>query len=259
MNMEQPLENPLCQRNGCSFFKHSDTKNNGGTHCCASCKKNGTHGLLCEGITTQVEEDRKWCIEHIDKVIYINLDSRVDRKIALEKNLAIFPKEKLVRFSAIKERVGGIGCCKSHLGALQEANKHGWKNVLILEDDAKIGHPSSFSLLKKFMQKKYDAILLGSHSSATYNKQTFRVTHALSSHAYLVNKHYYPKLLHHFKQGVNGYVRTGDDVTYSVDRYWDRLMCEDIWYRCTPSIMIQDNSYSNITGTRREFGPYFFL
>jgi len=41
--MENKCENPSCV-----FKKHTDINNNGGTHCCATCKKtNGNHGHLC--------------------------------------------------------------------------------------------------------------------------------------------------------------------------------------------------------------------
>lgn len=43
--------NPMsikCQRNGCLFMQHSKPENNGGTHCCRSCKLHNVHGELCE-------------------------------------------------------------------------------------------------------------------------------------------------------------------------------------------------------------------
>jgi hypothetical protein len=37
-----------CIKLTCNFLKHTNPSNNGGTHCCFSCKKNnGTHGPLC--------------------------------------------------------------------------------------------------------------------------------------------------------------------------------------------------------------------
>ena len=37
-----------CERDGCTFDKHTNVENNGGTHCCRSCKVNeGSHGLAC--------------------------------------------------------------------------------------------------------------------------------------------------------------------------------------------------------------------
>ena len=39
-----------CQQSNCAFARHSDVQNNGGTHCCRSCKLNNVHGELCEKI-----------------------------------------------------------------------------------------------------------------------------------------------------------------------------------------------------------------
>lgn len=36
-----------CDRPGCHFVKNPDPKNNGGNHCCNSCKKDGQHGRAC--------------------------------------------------------------------------------------------------------------------------------------------------------------------------------------------------------------------
>jgi len=38
-----------CQRNGCKFKVHTNIQNNGGTHCCRSCKDRNSHGPACEG------------------------------------------------------------------------------------------------------------------------------------------------------------------------------------------------------------------
>lgn len=40
--------NNKCHRNECKFEKHTNINNNGGTHCCNSCKVKGHHGTFCE-------------------------------------------------------------------------------------------------------------------------------------------------------------------------------------------------------------------
>jgi glycosyl transferase family 25 len=74
--------------------------------------------------------------EFIDKVIYINLDHREDRRKIMDTffEKGNIPTEKIVRFSAIRAKKG-VGCLRSHAGALSMAKENGWKNVLILEDD----------------------------------------------------------------------------------------------------------------------------
>ena len=73
--------------------------------------------------------------ENIDKIYYINLEKRTDRKEQIEKELDQFglPYE---RINAIEHTEGCIGCSCSHLFALKKAKEKGYKNVLIMEDDA---------------------------------------------------------------------------------------------------------------------------
>jgi glycosyl transferase, family 25 len=93
----------------------------------------------------------------IDAVVVINLDHRSERWDAFQQQTAgIIPAEKLHRISA----VAGVdlpgygtrpwfrgrkrdttwaargGCVLSHRRALEQAREKGWKNVLVMEDDA---------------------------------------------------------------------------------------------------------------------------
>ena len=50
--------------------------------------------------------------EQITKVIYINLEDRLDRKTQIENELSVIPENKIMRFNAIKDEKGYIGCTK---------------------------------------------------------------------------------------------------------------------------------------------------
>jgi hypothetical protein len=44
-----------CERDGCTFAKHANVENNGGTHCCKACKtKEGSHGSACVSKNTSI-------------------------------------------------------------------------------------------------------------------------------------------------------------------------------------------------------------
>ena len=78
----------------------------------------------------------------IKHAIYINLDSRFDRRTLFEeqfKELQVrYPQDfafaPIPRFSAIKDDHGAIGCTKSHIECLRIAKNNGWDHVLIFED-----------------------------------------------------------------------------------------------------------------------------
>ena len=77
-------------------------------------------------------------MKKIDKILYINLDLRKDRikQINGEFNKMNFPKEKIERISAIREKYNGhIGCCKSHIKTMNEIIKNNYKYTMVFEDD----------------------------------------------------------------------------------------------------------------------------
>ena len=73
--------------------------------------------------------------DKIDKIIYINLKKRTDRRQQIEEDLTAL-QLKYERFDAIETPgFGLLGCGLSHLSVLKLAKERAYKNVLILEDD----------------------------------------------------------------------------------------------------------------------------
>lgn len=184
--------------------------------------------------------------EFIDKVVYINLDSREDRRQSILKQLEVFPSEKVLRFSAIKESNGAIGCTKSHIAIIKMAIQNKWNNVLILEDDAIWNKfDEGYTLLEKLVSKPYDVITLGI-TIPKYDTQTYKLYSGCTTTAYLVNSHYYETLLVNYEHGLNRLLETGIDIVYALDRYWRNLMERDNWYCIIPCLMYQASSWSDI-------------
>ena len=86
----------------------------------------------------------------IKHAIYINLDSRNDRRELFENHLkeltTLYPNDynftPIPRFSAIRnEENGAIGCTKSHIECIRLAKANGWDHILICEDDVLLIHP----------------------------------------------------------------------------------------------------------------------
>ena len=48
-----------CSRPGCPLLRHPNPANNGGTHCCAACKRTGGHGPLCRQISLEEKKRKK--------------------------------------------------------------------------------------------------------------------------------------------------------------------------------------------------------
>ena len=193
----------------------------------------------------------------IDKVVYINLEHRTDRKEQIESELhKYFPSEKIQRFNAIKHQHGGIGCTQSHIAILEMAIKENWNNVLIVEDDAMWSNfDKGYSLLEQLIQKPYDIITLGI-THATYTPE-LKLLSGQTTTAYIVQQHYYETLLQNFKEGLQAFLSTGDYRSYAIDQYWKRLQQKDNWYCVIPSLMVQRPSYSDIERRHTNYSNEF--
>uniref|UniRef100_A0A6C0ENS4 Glycosyltransferase n=1 Tax=viral metagenome TaxID=1070528 RepID=A0A6C0ENS4_9ZZZZ len=185
-------------------------------------------------------------MDFIEKVIYINLSHRIDRKQQIESELLkVFPPEKIQRFDAIKHEKGGIGCSMSHIGALELAIQNNWKNVLIVEDDLQWRNPEKGSkLLLNLISKPYDVILLSGHD-VFHNSKTYKLRDCCARTAYLVSNHYYTTLLNNYKEGLKLLIKEFKSP-HRGDRYWNRIQQRDNWYIIMPQMCIQRPSFSDI-------------
>ena len=210
-------------------------------------------------------------IDFIDHIVYINLEDRIDRRRQIENELSIFPPNKIIRFNAIRDSPGHIGCSKSHIEVLKMAIREGWKNVLIVEDDAMWNNfDKGIHQLKKLItdHPDYDVITLG-NIDAEFDKSTGRLWKAQTCTAYLVNKPYYTTLLKNFEEGLNGLLKTKKinnsqerflyEQQYCIDQYWKRIQPTGHWYIVNPALMIQRPSKSSIEGYDVDYTNYFNL
>jgi glycosyl transferase, family 25 len=199
----------------------------------------------------------------IKHAIYINLDTRNDRRELFEKQFeeltSLYPKDftftPVPRFSAIKdEENGAIGCTKSHIECLRLAKANGWDHVLILEDDALVTHPEILvhqvnSFLSRF-RDEWDVLLFSGNNYPPFQVHSpdcFRVANCQTTGCYLVGSRYYDNLLQNFEEGLAAFMANpGKHYAYACDSYWKRLQMKDRWYLITPLCVIQRAGYSDI-------------
>jgi len=196
--------------------------------------------------------------EFIEKVIYINLPHRIDRKLEIEAELSkYFSPEKIERFDAIFNPRGNIGCTQSHIAVLELAIRNNWSNYLVVEDDAifsnfDVGYP----ILNSLVTNDFDVIQLGS-TYTKYDKQTYKTSKAWTTTAYIVQKKYYNVLLNNFKEGLHYLMQTNIGQRFAIDVYMGILQQKDNWYVVVPSLMIQRAGYSDIERAVINNGSYF--
>jgi GR25 family glycosyltransferase involved in LPS biosynthesis len=197
--------------------------------------------------------------EFIDKVVYINLEYRTDRRKRMEHLTRTFG-DKVIRFSAIKDdRDGAVGCLKSHLAVLNLAVEKQWKNVLVLEDDVEFyDFDNGIKHLECLVKSPYDVIMLGG-TTTEFDTKTFKVSNSQSAASYLVNNHYFEILRNTFNEGLKNLLLhpEGHQHLYSTDRCWCELQRRDNWYIVFPSLMYQAPDYSDIVKGNVDYRPYF--
>jgi len=185
----------------------------------------------------------------VDHVVYINLDHRTDRWEQILAELAPhFPPEKVTRFSAIRRDNGALGCTESHIAVLEMAKAAGWKNVLILEDDAMWiaeNFEEAYATLERLAAGAYDTIMLSS-ACARWYIGSLKLISAQTASAYLVNSSYYDTLLSNFRESKDLFEVSNDGPKHAHDQYWKRLQQRDNWFVVIPSLMKQRPGYSDI-------------
>jgi glycosyl transferase family 25 len=168
----------------------------------------------------------------VDKVIYINLDHRTDRKELIENTLKEVPFKNVQRFSAIKDDIGTIGCVKSHIKCLEIAIQENLKNILIMEDDNVWfnDYKNKLKILEEKLSNQYDVIVL-SGTWPYYDEKSLKLFKCGGTGAYIVNQKYFYTLLNNFKEGLEKLKLFHKETEeYNIDLYWNRLQARDNWY-----------------------------
>jgi glycosyl transferase family 25 len=185
--------------------------------------------------------------KYIDKIFYINLNKRTDRRLEIENELNNFGLS-FERFEAIETTGFGIlGCGYSHLNVLKKAREYGYKNILILEDDF------MFLVSKEEFEKEltdffnlypdFDVLMLGYNlckSDTTLNSNILRVLEAQTASGYIVNQKYYDELINLYEEAMPLLKSTRMHWIYANDQIWKKLQSKDKWY-----------CFSNRTGKQR--------
>lgn len=205
-------------------------------------------------------------MDTFDKIFYINLNSRTDRRARVEAMLNGLHLE-YERFEAIHTPGFGIlGCTLSHTKVLEIARERKYKNVLILEDDVEafLSREDMDMYLNDFFSKniKYDTLFL-SYALKGFNRiseNLIKIIRSSTAAAYVVNAHYYNTLINLWKMAAENLRKTRQHWYYANDAAWFPLQVRDNWYAIAPiffgqEIGISDNSLSfqNYTGAYLEY------
>jgi hypothetical protein len=183
---------------------------------------------------------------YISHVVYVNLDSRTDRKAQIEQELKVFAPEQIHRIPGIVPDIldmahKNVALATAHLNAVKLARDNQWPNTLFLEDDAVWKNiEKGYPCFEKLVQGSYDAIMLGGHH-AEYDDETFRVKNATSGASYLLHNSHYTvfidklqAMIDSFVSGVTNHALVQGDVMVFAP-----LQKEYKWFIVIPPLMVQ--------------------
>ena len=204
-------------------------------------------------------------MEHIDAILYINLEHRIDRNehILAEIQKVCTDVSKVHRINAVKREPGALGCGLSHIEALTFALSHEeWNTVLILEDDftfkPNINLQEQIGLLFSHYNEFDVGLLSYNHNQfkckGTTHVQVKKVLYSQTTSSYIIKRSYIPTLLQNIRESMYDMERYGKKHENCLDIYWTRLQPQGQWYTVTPAIGYQYDNYSDIEKRITSYG-----
>ena len=196
-------------------------------------------------------------MHHIDKIIYINMESRQDRRQRINNEFERMgiSQDKITRFPATAYKgCPNSGCLLSHASVLEMAFDEGCNNVLVLEDDfVFIDDAQKVAKdMDAFFQMKIDwDVLMVTTCAAEIAHKTNSLISKISSSgngaAYLVNRSMMLELSTLFKSNVENLFNTKQHWVYQNDVLWKRLMPTCNWFMLNHYLGYQQQGYSDLS------------
>lgn len=198
-------------------------------------------------------------MNQIDAVLYINLESRPDRRDHFIREIQHLTADlsKVHRIDAVYHKKGALGCTQSHIKALETflANPS-WKTCLIFEDDftfrnqdPAINAQALATLFNEF--PVLDCACLAYNPIRVSYEETRiasikKVLSTQTASGYCITRVFAPILLENLRESFVALSRFGDPDTNMNDQYWKRLQPQNNWYLFVPALGYQYTNFSNI-------------
>jgi GR25 family glycosyltransferase involved in LPS biosynthesis len=209
------------------------------------------------------------------EIFYINLEHRIDRKIEIESELKKLKISNYIRFNAIKDENGALGCASSHLKVYEQAS--GLKPLMVLEDDCAFLLPKSEieNLISLFFNSKADILCLGFNIPEKPYKSILRQfkynllkphlwtlifgkirrrTRIQTTSCYIAKPHMIPILISVAKNCVRDLNNGVPTHIAAIDQAWKILQKKYIFVVPSSRAAIQRNSFSDIENVVKDYG-----
>lgn len=204
-----------------------------------------------------------------EKIVIINLDESLDRWQSINDELASqhVPMDKIIRFPAIKNISGNQGRNMSHHKVLEMAQRCGWRNYLILEDDVRCVKQENTinrinQLLKGLKLIDWQVVIFGSHIQQAFPLKSqpgvVKVNLVDRACMYAVNNSYYLSLSLIFEEIDNNSRSSNVIEDDKFERYWQKYMPTNKWLALSPSFAYQKAGHSYIQNKHTDNTAFYF-
>lgn len=199
----------------------------------------------------------------IERIVYINLDHRTDRREHTEHELNHLGVTNYTRFSAIRTPSPALGCALSHYHVVKQAALDQVSSLLVLEDDfdVLVDKETLNARIQTFMTQcpDYDVVMFDYNlvTSEPVTEGIARVLEARTATAYLVAGHYLTTLANCYEEACRAFTyEPWAHWLYANDIVWKVLQPKDKWYCFLPRLMYQHGGYSDLSQRMIEHHTY---
>jgi GR25 family glycosyltransferase involved in LPS biosynthesis len=197
-----------------------------------------------------------FCIDHVDAILYINLEHRKDRQEHMLNEIRKIDPilQKVHRINAVwNPALPELGCSLSHIQALKHClTNPTWTTCMILEDDFTFSDDAD-QQIKHLLESLpvFDVLLLGTaiwdfHAIPTSDPMIRKVNCSQSASGYIVHRSYLQTLLTNFEESAEKLKTEGRRKEWCLDQYWKKLMPQSNWYTHRDRLGFQYANYSDI-------------
>jgi hypothetical protein len=195
-------------------------------------------------------------------ILYINLDKRTDRREQIEQQLNMYGLS-YERLPAIYHSFGIVGCTRSHLAAIRLAKENGYQRVWIMEDDFEflVSQEDVESTLQMLCSGdiKFDVCMFAYNAlqrkEIEGSAEFFQICEAETASSYVVEAHYYDKLIQLYEQTIPLLETTRRHWDYANDQSWKILQSSDHWIATKQRMGKQRHGFSD---NAQEYMSYDF-
>jgi hypothetical protein len=189
-------------------------------------------------------------LDLFDRIIYINLERRLDRRAQTENLLhsLVTDKTRIERFVALEHENGSIGCAMSHVEVLKRIRSKGYTRALVVEDDIEVRSQVDPSTLERAHSIEHDVLMLSGNvlQKKTIDHGIIRVIEAQTTAAYSPSPDYIDTLISNFEESIVLLSSGVHPDKAAIDQNWKKLQSEHRWLGIDGMPFSQRSGYSDI-------------